>query len=961
MSNMRTLALMLLGTMAAVPQTPGTLRGVLTDSSGAIIPGVTVSLTTVNNARTATSQTDGSYTFVGLTPGEYTIKVDFPGFEAFEKVVTLDSGKSLQFSIQLTPSGGKQEVTVSGGKGPELSTDPSNNQSALVVAGDDLDALPDDPDDLTDMLTQLAGPAAGATGGAQILLDGFSNMQLPPKAAIKEIRINQNPFSAEYDNLGFGRIEIITKPGADNFRGGVGLTDSDAYFNSRNPYAENKADYVSRMFTANLGGPIGHHASFLVNFYHSTIDNTALIDAVTLDPSTLAESPVRSSVLTPRADISGNARLDYQLSTNQTFTGSYQYYLSNRDNNGIGQYSLVSREYNNEQLRHDVRLTETAILNSSAVTETKFAFTQISTHQFGDNSIPALIVAGSFSAGSAQVGRASNLWRQYEFQNNTTVVHAAHSVKFGARVRHTGITDISPANFGGTFSFFGESDAPVLTANNQVEVGPNALPLTAPITSLEQYRRTLLFEGLGYSPAAVQAMGGGASQFSIAGGNPLAQVGQADAGLYVLDDWRIKPNFSLSLGMRYEMQTNISDHSDLGPRIGFAWSPGASVAKSGSNPPKTVIRAGIGMFYQRFSPNLILQQARFNGVNQQQFIVTNPDFFPNVPSFSTLLAQEQPPVTYKVQANTRALALRYSALTLERQLPGKTTVSATVLNLLATHVVSIVNVNTPLPGTFTPGEPGSGVRPLGNAAGNPFVYEAEGFIRENLGWVTVTNKINSRVSLSAYYSLTFANGDVDNLGSPSNPYNIMQDYGRASFDRRHYFTLEGTFKAPLGLQFSPLFIAASGLPYDLQIGSDLNGDTVANDRPAFATDLSRPSVVMTRFGAFDTNPMPGQTLVPRNYLTGSGMWNLNLRVGRTFSFGKPKTAAATSANAPSGTTERRYKLNFNLDVNNVFNHVNQGGFVGDLSSPLFGQSTSLFLFRDTSNNRRVQFGTQFSF
>jgi hypothetical protein len=411
------------------------------------------------------------------------------------------------------------------------------------------------------------------------------------------------------------------------------------------------------------------------------------------------------------------------------------------------------------------------------------------------------------------------------------------------------------------------------------------------------------------------------------------------------------------------MQTNISDHMDLGPRVAVAWSPGAS--RTGSSPPKTVIRAGMGMFYNRFSPNLILQQERFNGGSlsnsEQQFVVTNPDFFPAVPPLTALLAQEQPPVTYKVQANTRSIALRQTALTIERELPFKTTLSMTAVNMLATHLVTIVNVNTPLPGTYTPGAPDSGVRPLGNAAGNPFVYEAQGFIKENVGWVQVTNKISSRVSLTAYYTLMFANGDVDSLTSPSNPFNIMQDYGRSSFDRRHYFSLQGTVKAPWGLQFNPLFIAASGSPYDLTIGSDLNGDTVANDRPAFATDLSRPSVVITRFGAFDTNPMPGQTLVPRNYLTANGLWNLNMRLGRTFNFGKPKAAAALSANAPKGTTERRYKLNFNIDVNNVFNHLNPGGYVGNLSSPLFGQSTSLYLFTNTSNNRKVTFGTQFTF
>jgi hypothetical protein len=306
--NMRALALMLPGTLllaavAAAQENLTTLRGTLTDTSGAVIPSATISLATSKTVKRTASQTDGSWSFEGLAPGPYTVKVEFPGFNVFEKALMLDAGESIPFAIQLTPSGGNQQVTVSDGQGPELSTDPAGSHSALVLTGDDLDARPDDPDDLADMLTQLAGPAAEAMGGAQILLDGFSNAQLPPKAAIKEIRVNQNPFAALYDYLGFGRIEIITKPGADNFRGGVGLTDSDAFFNSRNPYADNKADYVNRMLTANLGGPLSHRASFLVNFYHSTINNTALINAVTLNPTTLAEIPIQSSVLTPRADI----------------------------------------------------------------------------------------------------------------------------------------------------------------------------------------------------------------------------------------------------------------------------------------------------------------------------------------------------------------------------------------------------------------------------------------------------------------------------------------------------------------------------------------------------------------------------------------------------------------------------------------------------------------------------------
>jgi len=931
--------------MRMAAQQPATLQGIVTDASGAVIPSAEVIVSSGNNRRIATTTTEGTYRFPNLAAGVYTVTVEYSGFARFEKTITLDAARGLRLPIQLVPTGGKQEVTVTAAQPTSLSIDAASNASARIVTGADLDALPDDPDDLSDALTQLAGPASELTGGPELLLDGFTGGQLPPKAAIKEIRLNQNPFSAEFDSSSFSRIEIITKPGAGTFRGGLGLNDSDAFFNSRNPYATNKPAYVNRMFTGNLGGPINKHVSFLLNFSHSKIDSTALINAVTLDPATLAEVPVQTAVITPRSDYNGSARIDYQISTNNSFTGSYQNYRSGRDNNGIGQYSLTSREYSSEIMRHDVRLAETAVLNSSVVTETKLAYSRLLTQQLGNNSAPGLIVSGAFNAGGAQVGQASNLWQQYEFQNNTTVAWGKHATRVGTRLRHTGIADVSPNNFGGTFSFFGVNNAPVLDAVNQIEIGPDGKPITAPINSLEQYRRTLIFQRLGYPAQLIRTLGGGASQFSLASGNPFAAIGQTDAAFYAQDEWRLRPGFSLNLGLRLETQNNIADHADWAPRIAFAWSPGA---KNGTT-PKTVIRAGGAMFYNRYSANNEVQQARFNGVRQQQYVVTDPDFFPAIPSVATLQAEQQPPITYKIQGNTRNVRVREEVVTIERQLPGKTTVSGTFLNVWATHMVNTINANTPLPGTFIPGQPSSGVRPLGNAAGNVFVYESEGVIKENLAWLTATNKISPRVSVTAYYSTIDGSGNGD-TPIPSNPFNVKEDIGRVGYNRRHYFTLEGTFTAPLHIQLSPLLLAASSQPYNLTIGSDLNGDTFTNDRPAFATDLSRPSVVVTKFGAFDTDPIPGQTIVPRNYLNATGMWDLNARAARTFAFGKPKKGG-----------ERRYSLNLNVDVNNVFNNVNRGNYVGNLSSPLFGQSTGLYLFRDTSNNRRVQFGTQLNF
>src|SRR6185312_4798324 len=228
---MRILLVWLLAAIAALAQQTASLRGTLTDSSGAIIPAATVSLSGVGSKKTVQTQADGTYLFPGLPAGNYKVSVAYPGFVAYEHAVTIQPGVPAQAPIQLVPSGGRQEVNVTGeAQAAEVSVDPSENKSAVVLKDNDLDALPDDPADLSDMLTALAGPSAGNGDAPGMLIDGFSGGTLPAKNTIKEIRLNQNPFSTEYEYLGFGRVEIITKPGTDKLKGNIQLTDSDAYF-----------------------------------------------------------------------------------------------------------------------------------------------------------------------------------------------------------------------------------------------------------------------------------------------------------------------------------------------------------------------------------------------------------------------------------------------------------------------------------------------------------------------------------------------------------------------------------------------------------------------------------------------------------------------------------------------------------------------------------------------------------
>ena len=928
-------------------QPPASLHGTLTDSSGAIIPAATIAISGNDTQKSTQTLADGTYTFSGVAAGEYKISVTWPGFTAFEHAVTIHPGDAEQFPIQLTPATGAQEVTVTADRGPEISVDPSQNAAAVSIKSSDLDALPDDPDDLSDMLTALAGPSAGNGDAPPMLIDGFSGGQLPPKNTIKEIKLNQNPFSAEYGYLGFGRIEIITKPGTDTLHGNFQLTDSDAFFNSRNPFAANKAAYVNRAFNETLSGSLAHKLSWSFNANQNKVDTDAIIHALTLDTTTLAQVAVDQSVLTPRDNFAGTARVDYQISANHSATARYTYNRNDRQDNGVGAYTLASRGYGSEGSTQELQLSETAVINPAMATETRLLYQKAYAQQFGDTTDPAINVDSSFNTGGNQVGAAYNNFRRYDLQNVSTWIHGTHTVRFGVRWIYSGVTDYSPANFGGTFTFLGGT-GPQLDSNNQ------PIPNTSiPITSLEQYRRTLLFQQMGYPVATIQALGGGASEFSIAAGNPLAAASDRQFEAFVQDDWRVRPNLTLSIGLRHEQQTEYTnDPVPVAPRLGLAWSPHSTAAKPG----KTVFRLGAGVFFDRFGTSPLIQATHYNGVNQQQYLIADPTFLPqNIPSLATLAAQQQPPVTWKLQSNMKPDIDTIEAATIERQLPHKSTLTVTYLHITGNHFPIIVNINTPYPGTYNPAAPTSGARPYGNAAGNIFEYESDGIYRQKLTFVKYEAKFGKAVSLTANYTLQFSEHDGNWMATPSNPYNFMQDYGRAGYDRRHQINLVGTIQLPLHLQLNPMLVAASGAPYDLTVGHDLNGDSFGTDRPAFATDLSRPSVVFTRFGAFDTDPMPGQTIVPHNYLMGAGMWNVNARLGRTFSFGE------RPAPAPNTTPAGRFKLNFNVDVNNVFNHLNPGGYVGDLSSPLFGQPTSVLLFRETANLRRVQFGTSFSF
>ena len=245
--------------------------------------------------------------------------------------------------------------------------------SATVLKEADLDALPDDPDELEAALQALAGPSAGPNGG-QIYIDGFTGGQLPPKESIREIRINSNPFSPEFDRLGFGRIEILTKPGSDKFRGQAFFNFNDESLNSRNPFAINRAASQLRYYGGSISGPIQKgKSSFFVDISNRETDSGSLVNAQILD-SNFNIVNFNQEFTIPIRRFQINPRFDYQINDKNTLVLRYDFTRFTAENQGVQDISLPSRASQTTSRNHEFRLTETMIINAKTVNETRFEY-----------------------------------------------------------------------------------------------------------------------------------------------------------------------------------------------------------------------------------------------------------------------------------------------------------------------------------------------------------------------------------------------------------------------------------------------------------------------------------------------------------------------------------------------------------------------------------------------------------
>ena len=879
-----------------------TLSGTITDPSGALVPGATLhiagqqgSTATEPAAPPRTVVTDSAGRFsVALAPGTYTVTIEAEGFTSVTRDVAVAS-RPVSLNLRLSIAETSTQIEVPSDS--SASTASADNKSALIFKGDRLDALSSNDSTLQQQMLAMSG-GSGA-GGGTVYVDGFSGGRFPPKDTIREIRINQDPFSAQYADLGLGRIEIFTKPGTDKLHGDFMSSASTKAFNSLNPYTGAEPPYYLLFERGDVNGPLGKKTSFFVSGQGSDQQNNAVVNAFNPDGSRLS-----LAVPAPQTEYTFATRIDRQVNANNTLVGRYEYSATTSSNTGVGLLVLPSEGTRNSTNVQTLQLGNTQLIGPKIVSETRFQYLRTRLGQTPNSTAPTLVVQGAFNAGGSATQSTHDSQDQFEFQEYLSFSQGNHFLRLGARYRLLHEANSSTANYNGQFTF------PTL--------------------------------------AAYQA--GTPSLFSLTTGQTSASLLTGDLGAYAEDEWKVRKNLTVTLGLRLESQSAIPDHLDPAPRAGFAW----LIGQSDKHAPILTLRANAGVFYDRFAPGNILTSIRQNGLSQQAFLITNPTFFPTIPNPAQLAGTA--PTPYRVSPNLRVTSENIASVSAERSLGKVGSVTVSYYAVRGVHEYNSENINAPL---------SNGLRPLGGT-NDIYRFASNGIEKAQSLTINTNLQPTKRLSLFAFYTARRQNDDTFGATSfPSQPHDVSADYGPSGLGMQpvgQRLFADATMKLPFGLSADAFVGAFSRSRFNITTGTDRNNDTQFNDRPAFATNPGPASVIYnTAYGNFDANPQPGEAIIPYNYGLAPRMVFMAAEVNREFKFGPRPEAPAPPPGAlkpgeKAPLADPRYSLTFSFDSVNTLNSTNPGPPVGVLGSPFFGHSISTNnLFGLTSAANRIIF------
>lgn len=895
-------------------QTMGSLSGKVLDPTGALIPNATIALTQGAKVLTATSTSDGSYHLKSIPSGTYQLTIDALGFAHFSNPQIVITG-ARQLNISLSVYVEQEHVNVTS-ENAGISVSSDENANTAVLKDKDLDALSDDPDELLTELKALAGPAAGPDGG-QIYIDGFSGGQLPPKSSILEVRINQNPFSAEYDRIGYGRINILTKPGSSKLAGDFRFSILNSALDTSNPLVTVQPAYQYYSVAGDMTGPFARSASYFFSGHYWERENQSVINAI--DPNNTATT-IKQSVPAPYSTMQLNPRIDFQFGKNIISIRNI-FYRTRRTGAGVGALVLPEQAYSNTDQENALQLQDSIIVNSHLINEVSLQWRRVRINQTPDYFLPEVIVQGVFQTGGSSIGQIRDHQDLFEFHNYATLTAGSHVMRLGALLRSSRDANFSTGLANGSYSF----------------------------QSIEQYAAK--------KPSLYQ---------STVIANPLARILMFDGAIFFQDEWRLRPNLNFSYGLRVEGQSRIHDPVNWAPRATLTWAPGES-----GKAPRIAFHAGAGIFYNRFGMPSLVQAIHYNGVNQQTYVVQNPNFYdPNTAIPPNVLSQASSfnPQIYTLDRHFHASENIQGAMGVDRTL-GKLMLSVNYLYTRGVHQYLTNNISAPIfdPGTYTVTGPAP--------TSYNYQFQSGGLFKQHQIIVTARARLK-KLTFYSGYTFNDAKSDTQGVSSfPSIAQNPRADYGRATFGVTHQLQLAANYTGPFGITFAPFLLAQSGTPYNITLGPDLTQNNRFNARPTYGT-CGAPDVISTSLGCLDSNPTgKGESIIPYNLGTGPANVVLNLNITKHFGIGPRREAAGSNMqragamlhgtpgkSAPSAP--RRYSLSLTLGATNLFNMVNLAPPNGLLGSPLFGRSQSVaggFFTSPSPGNRTVYLNTAFFF
>ena len=792
-------------TSAAAPAPPS-VQGVVADATGAIVPGAEVDLVDPSGTVAGSIHSDGEGNFQISAPhaGNFTLVVSEPGFETVRTAVVIAAPAAVagvkaavvlpalaHVHIVLPIAAVASTVRVNGDSSEDLAAPDANHDSSVMTASD-LKALPILDNDYATAMSSFLDQNVSDSGGTGLMVDGVeANRATVSASAVQEIRINQDPYSAQYYWPGRGQMEIITKSTADHYHGQFNFLFRNSAMNAENALAPSKPFEQRQNYEGHITGPIPHapKSSFLGSFNRVVFDQDSVVSAVVAPTIPDPTGAFSANVYAPARDTEFSARVAHQFREGVSGYAQYSYQDSTAQNQGVGGQTLAAAGYNNQYREDDFVAHLDQALNAVMVNQVSLVAERGLNRNTNVAEGPQINVSGDFVSGSAQTdseGSEFNV-RVYDM---LTWTKGRNLIKMGAGTPHIdrrAYDDNTDAQ--GTYTF-----APTLAADG----------VTVLQTALQNYSNNL--------PSA----------FTENTGVVHFIYHQQEMGAFVQDQIKINSRFQITPGVRYDWQNFLATRRlGFSPRVSFAWLL--------SEESKTVIRGGGGIYYDRFGSGPLLDLARYgNGARRSVLVSLNPATLPTtgcVPITNCLTLTAQPPSLAELAPNAKIPYQINYGISIERQLGEKATGVVSFYSARGIDSFRSVDINAPTP------QSGYTVRP-DPAFGRIRQMQPEAFWDGSGLDISYRGRLNKYFTGFGRYSWAHYDSNTGGIGwFPENQYDPNDEWGRSNWDRRNRLGMYAMFQPESVFNLSAGIFANQGTPWTILTGTDKYGDDLFNTRP----------------------------------------------------------------------------------------------------------------------------------